>query len=55
VEAEVPILSEAALKTELQQLILQGISRSQASRQLAQQTSLSRRQLYQLALTIEID
>jgi 16S rRNA (cytidine1402-2'-O)-methyltransferase len=47
-----PILSEAALKTELQRLLYQGLSRSQASRQLAQHTSLSRRQLYQLALAI---
>jgi 16S rRNA (cytidine1402-2'-O)-methyltransferase len=30
----------------------QGISRSQASRQLAKVTSVSRRQLYQLALAI---
>ena len=55
VEAETPVLSEAALKAELKLLIEQGTSRSQASRQLAQQTSLSRRQLYQLALSIEID
>ncbi|MBD3884784.1 16S rRNA (cytidine(1402)-2'-O)-methyltransferase [Phormidium tenue FACHB-886] len=52
-EAETLVLSEAALKTELQYLIQQGLSRSQASRQLAQQTALPRRQLYQLALTIE--
>ncbi len=45
-------LSESALLAELQHLISQGLSRSQASRQLAQQTTLSRRQLYQLALTI---
>jgi 16S rRNA (cytidine1402-2'-O)-methyltransferase len=51
--AELPLLSEAALKTELQHLIQQGMSRSQASRQLAQQTDLTRRQLYQLALSIE--
>jgi 16S rRNA (cytidine1402-2'-O)-methyltransferase len=50
--ASEPILSEAALKTELQQLLHQGLSRSQASRQLAQKTSLSRRQIYQLALSI---
>lgn len=47
------LLSEAMLKAELQNLIEQGVSRSQASRQLAQQTSLSRRQIYQLALSIE--
>lgn len=32
----------------------QGISRSQASRQLAKETSLPRRQLYQLALSIQM-
>lgn len=47
-----PQLSEEALKAELQQLISQGISRSQASRQLAKATSLSRRQLYQLTLSL---
>lgn len=52
VERSQPVLSETALKAELQNLIKQGLSRSQASRQLAQQTSLSRRQIYQLALAI---
>ncbi|NJL36118.1 MAG: 16S rRNA (cytidine(1402)-2'-O)-methyltransferase [Leptolyngbyaceae cyanobacterium RM2_2_4] len=47
-----PMLSESALRAELQQLLSQGLSRSQASRQLAQKTSLSRRQIYQLALAI---
>lgn len=51
-ELVMPQLSEAALKAELQQLISQGISRSQASRQLAKATSLPRRQIYQLALSI---
>jgi 16S rRNA (cytidine1402-2'-O)-methyltransferase len=50
--ASQPLLTEAELKAELQQLINQGISRSQASRQLAKFTSLSRRQIYQLALSI---
>ena len=50
-----PILSEDALKSELQILIRQGLSRSQASRQLAKQTTLSRRQIYQLALAIADD
>lgn len=45
-------LSEATLKAELQSLMHQGLSRSQASRQLAQQTALSRRQIYQWALEI---
>lgn len=47
-----PQLSEAELKAELQQIMSQGISRSQASRQLAKATSLPRRHLYQLALAI---
>lgn len=47
-----PALSEATLKTELQNLLKQGLSRSDASRQLAQQTALPRRQLYQLALSL---
>jgi 16S rRNA (cytidine1402-2'-O)-methyltransferase len=47
-----PLLSEAALKEELQNLLKQGLSRSQASRQLAQQTSLPRRHIYELALSI---
>lgn len=50
-----PLLSESALKAELQQLLTEGLSRSQASRQLAQRTSLSRRQIYQLALSIPDD
>jgi len=49
---EKPQLSEAVIKAELQNLLKQGLSRSDASRQLAQQTSLPRRQIYQLALTI---
>jgi len=44
--------SEVALKTELQQLLAQGWSRSQASRHLAQQTTLRRQRIYQLALTL---
>ncbi len=51
-EPEAPILSEEAIKAELTNLLKQGISRSDASRQLAQQISLPRRQIYQLALTI---
>lgn len=47
-------LTETELKAELSQLMHQGISRSQASRQLAKDTSLSRRYLYQLALAIEL-
>lgn len=45
-------LAESALIAELQALLQQGLSRSEASRQLAQQTALPKRQIYQLALTI---
>ncbi len=44
------ITSEAELKRELQQLLNQGMTRSQASRQLTKLTSLSRREIYQLDL-----
>ncbi len=47
-----PVLTEAAIKAELQNLLKQGLSRSEASRQLAQQSSLPRRQVYQLALSL---
>ncbi|MBD1930874.1 MULTISPECIES: 16S rRNA (cytidine(1402)-2'-O)-methyltransferase [Cyanophyceae] len=53
-ELVTPLLSEEALKAELQQLLYQGISRSQASRQLAKATSIPRRQIYQLALEIPV-
>lgn len=46
------VLSEEALKAELRSLFQQGVSRSEASRQLAEQTALPRRQLYQLALSL---
>ncbi|RCJ36792.1 16S rRNA (cytidine(1402)-2'-O)-methyltransferase [Nostoc punctiforme NIES-2108] len=52
ISASQPQLTEEELKAELKQLISQGISRSQASRQLAKFTSIPRRQLYQLALSI---
>lgn len=51
-EISQPVLSEEALVAELQRLVAQGLSRSEASRQLAQQTALSKRQIYQLALSI---
>ncbi|AFZ11064.1 Ribosomal RNA small subunit methyltransferase I [Crinalium epipsammum PCC 9333] len=47
-----PVLSETALKAELQRLFKEGLSRSQASRQLAKATSFSRREIYQLALEL---
>ncbi len=43
-------LSWEQLRVELQQLLDQGMTRSQASRQLAQSTSFSRRQIYELSL-----
>ena len=46
------VLSEESLIAELQDLLKQGLSRSEASRQLAQQTALPRRQIYQLALSL---
>lgn len=49
-----PQLTETELKNELLEIMKQGISRSQASRQLAKDTGLSRRYLYQVALAIEI-
>ena len=44
------VMSVAELKLELKQLIDQGLTRSQASRQLAKSSSLSRREIYQLDL-----
>ena len=44
------ITDEAELKQELQQLLDRGMTRSQASRQLAKLTTLSRREIYQLDL-----
>jgi 16S rRNA (cytidine1402-2'-O)-methyltransferase len=47
------VWSETVLLAELKNLLNQGLSRSQASRQLAEQTTVSRRTLYQLALSIQ--
>ena len=47
-----PQWSDDDLRLELQQMISQGLSRSQASRQLADRTDLSRRHIYQLALAL---
>ncbi|MEM9805721.1 MAG: 16S rRNA (cytidine(1402)-2'-O)-methyltransferase [Cyanobacteria bacterium P01_D01_bin.56] len=46
-------LTEAELLQQLETLISQGISPSKASRQLAQETGLSKRELYQLSLTLK--
>ena len=53
ISAQEQNLSETVLKAELTQLLASGMSRSQASRHLAQMTQLPRRQLYQLALSLE--
>ncbi|MUL38909.1 16S rRNA (cytidine(1402)-2'-O)-methyltransferase [Gloeocapsopsis dulcis] len=47
-----PHLTEAEIKAELQKIMAQGISRSQASRQLAKEISLSRSKIYQIALAL---
>ncbi len=49
-----PTLTDAAINSALIELINQGISRSQASRQLADEISQSRRYVYQLALAIDL-
>ncbi|HEY9808934.1 MAG TPA: 16S rRNA (cytidine(1402)-2'-O)-methyltransferase [Halomicronema sp.] len=46
------ILSEDTIKLELQTLLNQGMSRSQASKYLSEQINLPKRQIYQLALTL---
>ncbi|MFM1841938.1 MAG: hypothetical protein RLZZ490_674, partial [Cyanobacteriota bacterium] len=47
------VLAPEILRSELEALLDQGMSRSQASRQLADITQLPRRQLYQLSLEIK--
>jgi 16S rRNA (cytidine1402-2'-O)-methyltransferase len=54
-EEEIIHLSDEEIKVELRQILNQGISRSQASRQLAHQTHLPRRKLYKLALEINLN
>lgn len=48
-------LHTAEITLEIQALMAQGLSRSQASRQVAQDNSLPRRQVYQLALSLADD
>lgn len=50
--AVAPCRSEGELRDRLQALLDQGLSRSQASRTLAQETALPRRDLYRLALEV---
>ncbi len=45
-------ISDTTLKTELENLLKQGISRSEATKIMAERTSVSRRKIYQLALLI---
>jgi 16S rRNA (cytidine1402-2'-O)-methyltransferase len=51
-EPTAPIWTDEKLVSELQSLVAEGVSRSEASRQLAELTNHPRRQIYQLALTI---
>jgi 16S rRNA (cytidine1402-2'-O)-methyltransferase len=50
---DTPVVTEVVLKQELQALLAEGMTRSQASQHLAQVTSLPRRQIYQLALELD--
>ena len=52
---DLPYLSAAEIESELKAIMQGGISKSQASRQLAQVTAHSRRELYQIALSIVMD
>jgi 16S rRNA (cytidine1402-2'-O)-methyltransferase len=51
--SEKTVWTEDVILRELQNLIASGISRSDASRQLAEVADLPRRQIYQLALTLQ--
>ncbi|MDY6781149.1 MAG: 16S rRNA (cytidine(1402)-2'-O)-methyltransferase [Cyanobacteriota bacterium] len=48
-------LSASEMKVELKNLLAEGMTRSQASRHLAESTSLSRREIYQLTLELGED
>ncbi len=48
-----PVWTEEMILQELKNLVDQGLSRSEASRQLAELAELPRRQIYQLAMSIE--
>jgi len=50
-----PLLSEQALKAELQSLMQAGLSRSDASRHLAQATGQPKKLIYQLSLSLNPD
>jgi 16S rRNA (cytidine1402-2'-O)-methyltransferase len=51
-QTELPNLSDSEILSHLQTLMGQGLSRSDASRQLAQQTQLPRREIYRLSLEL---
>ncbi|PAX51190.1 16S rRNA (cytidine(1402)-2'-O)-methyltransferase [Brunnivagina elsteri] len=53
-EANKPQLSDEEIVVELKKIMSQKVSRSQASRQLANLTSINRRHIYQIALAIEL-
>ena len=50
---QAPVLSDQAIQAELEHLLGQGVSRAEASRQLAQATGQSKKLIYQLSLGIE--
>lgn len=52
---EPKMLSAEVIKAELKDLIMNGMSRSQASRHLAKLTPMPRQQLYQIALEINLE
>jgi len=52
-QAETLSLSAEQVKQELKQLLAQGVTRSQASRQLAKVTSFSRQAIYQLSMELD--
>ena len=54
-EDKAAAISELELKAELQDLLKRGMSRSEASRHLAAETAMPRRQIYKLALTVGKD
>ncbi len=51
-ETKIPTMSDEEVTAELKKIMAEGISRSQASKILANKTTLSRRHVYQLALEI---
>ncbi|MGF1519854.1 MAG: 16S rRNA (cytidine(1402)-2'-O)-methyltransferase [Nodosilinea sp.] len=52
VTRDAPVLSEQAIKAELEHLLSQGLSRADASRQLAKATGQPKKAIYQLSLTL---